>query len=105
MIPVTFQMVVKCHQQDCYLFERDYELPVAFVGLALVNIPGLPNVHGPVAGIDNTVLNVIYDGSTERVKLHLGSYPCPAFSIAEVTAELSAWRKVRQLPPHTSFSE
>ena len=100
--PVTFQCVVCVHDGRHHLFEMDYALPIPpFAGLLLANVPGVPNILGPDAGVDNGIRRNVWDHATGRVKCQLGGYRAATQTIEEIKEELALWTYIGDISAHT----
>ena len=96
-IPVTFQLVVNCYPFEYHLFEMDYTLPLVLPRMRLLNIPGMPNVVGPAAEFDNEIVEVLYNGKTNRVLCKLHGIRFTTETIEEVKPTLPEWAYIREI--------
>ena len=101
--PVTFQCVVNTHDGRFHLFEMDYQLPIPpFAGLLLVNVPGVPNVLGPKAGVDNGIRRNVWDHATGRVKCQIAGYRAATETLEEIQVRaMSDWKYIGDISDQT----
>lgn len=97
-IPVTFQIVVNCYPEEYHLFQMNYnDMPCVWPGMLLIDVPGVPNIVGPIADFDNRITRLAYSGKSKRMLAQIGGIRSATDTLEEIQKQLPEWEHIRKL--------